>query len=230
MISITSMKIRLPVLLLLVVVIAWVFVGFPTSNDKAVAILGLVLFLEAYFLGIDSSIVHRIVKMKPLSRVINGLYYVAIGAMALITMAFGQHVIYQWAFGVFLCILGVSILFYQTKKGPKVAFVKGEQVTAVAVKPETKGTKKGSDSKPIASQAKSFKITVKKYELYTYFVSLGSDLSVTAFFFALFMMMDFVTAFLLFILGYLVRLFGDRIAKNVGVRKEQALPEEVSFK
>lgn len=224
MVSIVSMRVKLLVVSALVVLIAWLFLAVPSSNSRAIAILGLILLTEAYFLGIDSSIVKRIIRMKPLNRVINGLYYVIVGFMVLVVVAFGNFAFPQWVFAIFVCILGATILIYQAKKGPKPVFVHAEEEKKVAALTSEK--KKAADTKPAAPKAKGLKATIRKYEFYTYLVSLGSDLSVTALFFAIFALIDFGTALLLFILGYIIRFVGDLVAKKAGVVKEQVFAEE----
>jgi hypothetical protein len=223
MIRINSWWVKAVVILLLVIILAWV-IWLPTSNEKAISIIGLILLIEAYFLGIDSSIINRIIKMKPLSRVINGLYYIVVGGMLLVVMGLGSFAFFQWALGLFLCIVGVSTLIYQARKGPKVAFSHPDLEKKVSVSSST--TKKDANAKP-AVKSGGIKVTIRKYELYTYFVSLGSDLAVTVLFLAIFALMNFVTALLLFILGYIIKFLGDQIAKRSGVVKEVPLPEEI---
>nr|MDO8099242.1 hypothetical protein [Candidatus Njordarchaeota archaeon] len=227
MVNITSMKIKIPVLLVLSALIIWAMVALPVSNGKALAVIGLILLAESYILGIDVTIVKRIIKMKPLNRTVNGMYYLVVGIIVLVMMALGEYAFYQWAFGVFLVILGVSILIYQLRKGSKLVLSvrSGEEKGAAA----SSDLKKGADLTTATASSRGLKSAIREYKIHVYLMSLGSDLAVTSLFFAIFALTSPVTAILLFILGYIIRFVGDFMAKKAGVVKEQAVPEEVPW-
>lgn len=259
MIRINSLWVKLPVVLLLVISIASVFIVVPSSNNRAILLIGLILFTEAYFLGIDSAIINSITGMKPLSRLINGVYYLLVGVILLIVLALGAFASFQWAFGIFLCLIGASILIYQSRKGPKWAFRDVEGVALLRhlleerrrVKFEARLQKeldkvraKGFTAKQVGEfeedQRKNFqakvgkgyglRLKLREYMVPTYLVALGSDLGLATLSLAIFGLMDIITAFLLLLLGVAVRLIGSQIAGATGMVKEVRLPEEVTFR
>ena len=121
MVSINSFGIKLPVTLLLLVMTFEMYANTAPGNVRAVALVGALLLIEGYVLGIDSTIVKRIVRMKPLNRIVNGLFYLWLGVGYLIIMSLtGGFVFIQFAFMIFVCIVGVSMLVYHVRKGGRV--------------------------------------------------------------------------------------------------------------
>jgi Ca2+/Na+ antiporter len=144
--------------------------------------------------------------MKPLSGILNGLYFMVLGLLYLvIAAASGRFVIVQLVFIVFLCLVGFTILVYQVRKGAFTTLRKAED-------PKT--------------QSKGLKAMLRKHSVYTYFISIGSDMSVTALFFSVFVLIDVPSGFLYFILGYIIRSIGGFVANRVGAEKGVILAEE----
>jgi hypothetical protein len=118
MVRADSIWIKIPVTALLIVVGIVVYIGASNSNERAITTIGFILLVEGYVLGIDSTILKRIVRMKPLNRVFNGLYYLVLGVVYVVIMSIsGGFVFLQFAFMVFVCLVGASILIYHLRKG-----------------------------------------------------------------------------------------------------------------
>jgi hypothetical protein len=195
MIRFDSIWVKLPVTMVLVVMMALVNANTPSLSARAIATIGGILLVLGYVLGIDSTIVRRIVKMKPLNRILNGLYYLVLGGIYLAIMSIsGGFVFLQFAFVVFVCLVGISMLTYHLRKGG-------------------------------AIKAKGFKLG---FALSTLLVAIGSDVGVTAVFFSVFAIINYVTGIQLFILGYLIRWVGGFAGNKLGVPKEEPFPEEES--
>jgi hypothetical protein len=193
MVRIQSFWIKVPVTLLLIVMIFALYAIIPVGSERAITLVGAILLTEGYILGIDSTIVKRIVRMKPLSRIINGLYYLVLGVLYLVIMSVaGDFVFAQFAFIVFVCILGVGMLIYQLRKGEEV-------------------------------RGKRFKLG---FALSTLLVAIGSDIGVTALFFSVFVIFNYTTGVLFFILGYIIRGVGSFIGNKMGVAKEELFAGE----
>jgi hypothetical protein len=217
----------------------------------------MILLIEAYFLGIDATIVNRIVKMNPPNRIINGLYWIVVGFALITAVRFGDLAFFQMAFVIFLFLIGAALLIYQAVRGGKLSFKDAEGVIALRkllekirsdkfevrlVKELNKRRAREYTPKELQAyeadqreklskkvgKGYGLRLGLRKYKVYMYFVSIGSDLAVAAIFFAAFALIDFVAAFLLFIFGTFVRYVGDSISKRVGVVKEEILPEQVS--
>jgi Ca2+/Na+ antiporter len=201
-----SYWIKAPLTVLIIVVIGSLLASSSADSYKAISVTGAILLLVAYILGIDTTIVNRIIRMKPLSGIINGLYFMVLGLLYLVIAAgSGQFVIVQLVFIVFLCLVGFSILVYQVRKGALTTLRRAED-------PKT--------------QSKGIKAMLRKHSVYTYLISIGSDMSVTALFFSVFVLIDVPSAMLYFILGYIVRSIGGFVATRVGAAKGVILAEE----
>jgi hypothetical protein len=200
-----SYWIKIPVAIIILITISWLLAFGITGSEKAISTIGAILLLLAYILGIDTTIINRILKMKPLSGIIDGLFYLILGIVYIaIIAASGAFALVQLVFVVFVTLVGFSILIYQIRKGALTALRKPED-------PKT--------------QSKGIKAMLRKHSVYTYFISLGSDIGVAALFFAFFIMIDVGTGILYFIMGYIIRAFGSFMANRVGAPKEELLVE-----
>jgi uncharacterized membrane protein len=198
MVRIDSLWIKAPVTLLLVIVAVTLYVTTPDESERAIVSLAMILLIEGYVLGIDSTIMKRILQMEPLNRILNGLYYSVLGIAYLVIMIIsGGFVFVQFGFMLFVCLVGFSILVYHLRK-----------------------------AEPI--RGKRFKLG---FVLSTLLVAIGSDVGVTALFFSVFVIIDYTTGILLFILGYIIRAVGGFIGNRAGVIKQELfVGEEPSSK